>query len=77
MLKFIHLGLEKEMKLIIKSICVASALALMGGCSTIKTLKAPCGPTAGMTDACGNRTPLNGDLHPDFGKNIKPLEADI
>lgn len=24
-----------------------------------KVLKAPCGPTAGMTDPCGNATPIN------------------
>lgn len=24
-----------------------------------KVVKAPCGPTAGMTDPCGNRTPVN------------------
>lgn len=23
-------------------------------------LKAPCGPTAGLTDPCGNRIPING-----------------
>ena len=39
---------------------VLSTLAL-SGCASLKSKvkKAPCGPTAGMTDPCGNRTPIN------------------
>ncbi|MEP1229522.1 MAG: hypothetical protein ABJG88_02485 [Litorimonas sp.] len=48
------------------------------GCAH-QTLKAPCGPTAGLTDPCGNRTPINGvkTANIDLGKYEMLLESDI
>ena len=53
-----------------KTVLKLSIVALVGIASTScaslnskKTLKAPCGPTAGMTDPCGNRTPINKNEH--------------
>lgn len=36
-------------------------LASLSGCASMnqKALKAPCGPTAGMTDPCGDAKPVN------------------
>lgn len=49
-----------------KTILKLSIIILLGTASTScaslnskKVLKAPCGPTAGMTDPCGNRVPIN------------------
>ncbi len=66
----------------IKLFAIASIGLVLSNCSTIKTLKAPCGPTAGMTDPCGNREPLNGKLNPGVLQNeneriAKPQEADV
>lgn len=50
------------MKNIIKlSALVLTAMAFTGcaSLSSKKAVKAPCGPTAGLTDPCGNRTPIN------------------
>ena len=50
------------MKKIIKpSILVLTGIALTG-CATLfpgAVVKAPCGTTAGLTDPCGNRVPIN------------------
>lgn len=50
------------MKKIVKSsVLVLTGIALTGCASLISKdeLKAPCGPTAGLTDPCGNRIPIN------------------
>ena len=37
------------------------AASIVSGCASMRTKveKAPCGPTAGQTDPCGDRTPIN------------------
>ena len=37
------------------------SMAALSGCASMnqKALKAPCGPTAGMTDPCGDAKPIN------------------
>ena len=50
------------MKKIIKlSVLLLTGIAVTGCASLFQQseLKAPCGPTAGLTDPCGNRTPIN------------------
>ena len=45
-----------------------------------KVLKAPCGPTAGLTDPCGNRVPVNkkNTLENDYSDLISQVNiADI
>lgn len=51
------------------------ALSMLSGCATFKkkTLKAPCGPTAGVTDPCGNRTPLNKDFRDAQGLTLEQI----
>lgn len=46
---------------ILKFSIAASLCIMLSGCASLGTnvKKAPCGPIAGMTDACGNRTPIN------------------
>ena len=53
-----------------KKIITLSILILTGiastGCATLfpkNDLKAPCGPTAGLTDPCGNRVPINSQMN--------------
>ena len=48
-------------KIIRPSILVLTGIALTG-CATLfpgAVVKAPCGPTAGLTDPCGNSVPIN------------------
>ena len=48
-------------KIIRPSILVLTGIALTG-CATLfpgAVVKAPCGTTAGLTDPCGNRVPIN------------------
>jgi len=47
------------MKKTIKIFTLITVCIGVSGCAH-QTLKAPCGPTAGLTDPCGNRTPING-----------------
>ena len=49
----------------LKITAVAIICIGLSGCASLtpKELKAPCGPTAGMTDPCGNRTPINGPAY--------------
>jgi len=59
-----------EMKKVIQMVSLVVFGLALSGCAH-QTLKAPCGPTAGLTDACGNRTPINGVkqvLNTDFNK---------
>lgn len=46
------------MKKVIKITAIVGLCVGAAGCSHVP-LKAPCGPTAGMTDPCGDRTPIN------------------
>ena len=52
--------MKKQLKFITIGAFTLSAV-LLSGCASVKTLKAPCGPLAGMTDPCGNRLPINSD----------------
>ena len=47
----------------VKILIAASAVVVLAGCASFQnpTLKAPCGPLAGMTDPCGERLPINTD----------------
>jgi len=47
-----------------KLIILSSVTIALTGCASLRnpTLKAPCGPLAGMTDPCGERSPINTDM---------------
>jgi len=47
------------MKNMIKITAIIGFCIGAAGCSH-SPLKAPCGPSAGLTDPCGNRIPING-----------------
>lgn len=44
-----------------RTFIVLSTMVATTGCASLSpnTKKAPCGPLAGLTDPCGNRTPIN------------------
>ena len=46
---------------LLKFACISGICIAVSGCASLrqKTLKAPCGPLAGMTDPCGDRVPVN------------------
>ena len=58
---------------LLSAICIA-----VSGCASLrqKTLKAPCGPVAGLTDPCGERTPINTDKEIDSIFASELVESD-
>lgn len=59
------------MKTTLKTLLIAGICISLQACALLpKSRKAPCGPTAGLTDPCGNRVPLNLQFRPGFnGQN--------
>ena len=57
------------------AIALSIAAGLLSGCASMnqKALKAPCGPTAGLTDPCGNATPINSPADIDAVRNAATL----
>jgi len=55
-----------------KLVILSSVTIAITGCASLRnpTLKAPCGPLAGMTNPCGERIPINTD------KEIESIFAD-
>lgn len=50
-------------KAVLKFSVVSAVSIAISGCASLrqKTMKAPCGPLAGLTDPCGDRIPINTD----------------
>lgn len=65
------------MKNTYKILLVLSVGTALQACAlTPKNLKAPCGPSAGLTDPCGNRVPINKQFRPGFdGSNFEQPAA--
>ncbi len=61
------------MKNTYKILLVLSVGTALQACAlTPKNLKAPCGPSAGLTDPCGNRVPINKQVGTGFdGENLE------
>jgi len=51
------------MNKLIKLGCIIIVGTTFAACSTV--VKAPCGPTAGLTDPCGNAKPINKHMQQD------------
>jgi len=61
--------MKHSMKTLAKTAFLATTFSALAGCASLggnKVLKAPCAsPTAGLTDPCGNRTPINSEFEVD------------